>query len=314
MPLVNPPPMPKTTVTPDGARLEQAKALMRENFSRITTAALVGTDPASFRRHIEAEIGRVDPDIEGYAATEVDRQRDLSVKFHWGHNHDFGEFAVEGRMGDRHIDLMAHFLALFPVSVSSFQHASVLDVGCWSGGTTLLLSTLSARVHALEEVRKYAHMVQFLIHSFGLAERVSVEAKSIYDCNDATFYDRFDIVYCPGVIYHLSDPVLALRILFNALKPGGFMLIESNGIEGDEAYCRFEGSFIYHTGTAGMRSRGGWNWFVPSPVALERMIREAGFDETQSCYVTGFNRVFGFARKLQQNPICRAGLSVRSIR
>ena len=63
-----------------------------------------------------------------------------------------------------------------------------------------------------------------------------------------------------------------------------------------------------------MTSRGGWNWFVPSPVALDRMLREAGFDETKTCYVTGFDRVFGFARKLHQNPICRAGLSVRNIR
>ena len=306
--------MPKTTVTPDAGRLKKAKAQMAENFSRFKTCDLVRSDPASFRGHIESEIGRVDPEIEGYSASEVDRQRDLSVKFHWGHNHDFGAFAVEGRMGDRHIDLMAGFLTLFPVSVSHFQNASVLDVGCWTGGTTLLLSTLSAKVHAIEEVRKYVNMVQFLVQSFGLTDRVSAEPKSIYDCNEAAFHDRFDIVYFPGVIYHLSDPVLALRILFNALKPGGFILVESYGIEGDEPNCLFEGNFIYHTGTVEMKSRGGWNWFVPSPVALDRMLREAGFEEMQSYYVTDVKRVYAFARKLRQNSICRAGLSVRSIR
>jgi 2-polyprenyl-3-methyl-5-hydroxy-6-metoxy-1,4-benzoquinol methylase len=306
--------MPKTTVTPDPGQLKKFKAQMLENFSRFRTSNLVRTDPTSFQGHIESELSRVDPEIEGYSVDEVDRQRDLSVKFHWGHNHNFGDFALEGRMGDRHIDLMARFLALFPVSVADFQGASVLDVGCWTGGTTLLLSTLGAKVHAIEEVRKYVNMVQFLIRSFGLTDRVSAEPKSIYDCNEAAFQDRFDIVYFPGVIYHLSDPVLALRILFNALKPGGFILVESHGIEGDAPNCLFEGNFIYYTGTAEMKNRGGWNWFVPSPVALYRMLREAGFEEMQSYYVTGVKRVYAFARKLRQNPICRAGLSLRSIR
>ena len=305
--------MPGTTITPDAARIRHTGAEMRERFSRFKTSALIGIDARAFRQHIESAIGRVDAEIEGYGAGELDRQRDLSVKFHWGHHHDFGDFAIEGRMGERHIDLMAHFLTLFPLQAAPFQDAAVLDVGCWTGGTTLLLAALGARVHAIEEVRKYAKMVRFLVASFGLGERVSVAAQSIYEC-DGGFDDRFDVVYFPGVIYHLSDPVLALRILFNALKPGGIVLVESNGIEGDEPLCRFEGNFLYHSGTAEERSRGGWNWFVPSPVALDRMLQEAGFEERRSYYVKGFERVFAFARKLRQSPICRAGLSVRNIR
>lgn len=305
--------MPSTTVTPDAAHIRQTAAEMRERFSRFKTSALTGIDARTFRQHIESTIGRVDADIEGYAASERERQRDLSVKFHWGHTHDFGDFAIEGRMGERHIDLMAHFLTLFPLEAPSFQDAAVLDVGCWTGGTTLLLAALGARVHAIEEVRKYAEMARFLVDSFGLSERVSVAAQSIYDCAGA-FDDRFDVVYVPGVIYHVSDPVLALRILFNALKPGGIVLVESNGIEGDEPLCRFDGNFLFHSGSAEQRSRGGWNWFVPSPVALDRMLQEAGFEQRQSYYVKGFERVFAFACKVQQNPICRAGLSVRTIR
>jgi len=157
-------------------------------------------------------------------------------------------------------------------------------------------------------------MAQFLGESFGLHDRVSVEAKSIYDCNDPGFYDRFDIVYFPGVIYHLSDPVLALRILFNALKRDGFILVESAGLVGDQPICEFRGSFAHTSGTAEAKNRGGWNWFIPTAMALDRMLREAGFEEVQSCYATDVKRVYGFARKLRQNPICRAGLSVDSIR
>jgi hypothetical protein len=90
-------------------------------------------------------------------------------------------------------------------------------------------------------------------------------------------------------------------------------LVESKGLDSDEPTCEFEGNFIYHTGTEEEKSRGGWNWFVPSPVALQRMMREAGFEDIRTCYVTGVDRVYGFGRKIRENPICRAGLSVRSI-
>lgn len=306
--------MARSTVTPDAHRVRELNAQMRARFARYTTAALVGIEATPFRERIEAAIGREDAGIEGYADEEIDRQRDLSVKFHWGHDHDFGTFAVPGRMGARHLEVMAHFLTVFALTPDVFRGAAVLDVGCWTGGTTLLLAALGAQVHALEEVRKYADMTHFLVDAFGLRERVSVTAQSIYECSDGRFHDRFDIVYVPGVVYHLSDPVLALRILFNTLKPGGIVLVESDGIESDEPLCRFDGSFLYHSGTAAERSRGGWNWFVPSPVALARMLREAGFEEERSCYVKGFARVFAIARKIRQNPMCRAGLSLRTIR
>lgn len=307
--------MQSSVVTPDSRRLAQVKARLLENFSRFKTTALTGITPGAFRAHIEAQLGVVDADVEGYTRDQIERQRDLSYTFHWGHNHNFGDFEMKGRMRDRHIDVMAHFMTLFPVSSSDFQNASVLDVGCWTGGTTLLLSTLSAKVHALEEVRKYANTVQFLVDSFGLRDRVSIEPKSLYSCNDPAYFDRFDIVYFPGVIYHLSDPVLALRILFNALKPGGLMLVESQGILGEEPICRFEGGTLAHdTPTAKAGSRPGWNWFVPTAVALNAMLRDAGLEDTQSVYASGFNRLFAFGRKHSQRPICRAGLSLPSIR
>jgi hypothetical protein len=80
------------------------------------------------------------------------------------------------------------------------------------------------------------------------------------------------------VIYHLSDPLLALRIIYNSLKVNGKILIESEGLESDESICRFDGSLIIQSGSKRDLDRGGWNWFIPSPLALERMMIEAGFD------------------------------------
>jgi len=298
----------------NGSKAEAASKELQRKFEVYTTSNLKGITPEEFTKSVQSRIGTVDAQTEGYSEEEIEQQRDLSIKFHWGHNHDFGDFKLEGRMGDRHIDLLANFLTLFPVSLDDFKGKYVFDIGCWTGGTTLLLATLADKVYAIEEVKKYAETVSYLSKSFGISDRISVKPLSIYECNSKEFYDQFDIVYFPGVIYHLSDPLLALRILFNSVKVGGFILIESAGINREEPFCRFDGSLIWHSGTRERMNRGGWNWFMPSPSALYRMMSEAGFDEIQTQWHNGTNRVYGFGRKLSQVGICKAGLSVPNIK
>lgn len=289
---------------------------LKKLFSQFEVGALQGISPERFQAHIESEIGRIDAAIEGYADDEIDRQRDLSIKFHWGHNHDFGTFSVDGRMGDRHLNLMGDFMRHFDASPADFEGRRVLDVGCWTGGTSLLLTALGAQVFAIEEVKKYAAMVEFLSRSFGLEHRLTVQPRSIYECDREELYDSFDIVYFPGVVYHLSDPVLALRILFNTLRVGGSIYVESAGIDHPEPHCKFEGSYMYHknSGDRLSLSRGGWNWFLPSATALSRMMQEAGFEEVRALWDSERKRVYGFGKKTRQVGICRAGLSVKSIR
>lgn len=286
---------------------------LRKVFEIYQTANLHGVRPDDFRRDLESRLGSIDAEIEGYTANELERQRDLSIKFEWGHNHDFGTFQLPGRMGDRHIELLANFTTYFPVRLEGFAGKRVLDVGCWTGGTTLLLAALAQEVVAIEEVQKYAAVVSYLAQSFGLDQRVTVKSLSLYDCNATEFADQFDLVYFPGVLYHLSDPLLALRILYNALKVGGTILLESAGIDAQEPLCRFEGSLVYHSGSKERMNRGGWNWFMPSPSALYRMLKEAGFDEIETRWHSQDDRVYGYAKKVERVGICKAGLSVRSI-
>ena len=203
------------------SKVKEITDLLRKKFEFYKTSNLKGISPEEFTSSIQSKIGAIDAQSEGYSEDEIGRQRDLSIKYHWGHNHDFGGFKLDGRMGDRHINLLANFIALFSVTLDDFRNKHVFDIGCWTGGTTLLLARFASKIYAIEEVNKYADTVSFLIESFDVGDRVTVKAKSIYDCNLDEFYDRFDIVYFPGVIYHLSDPLLALRILFNSRKGGG---------------------------------------------------------------------------------------------
>jgi 2-polyprenyl-3-methyl-5-hydroxy-6-metoxy-1,4-benzoquinol methylase len=286
---------------------------LRQRFEFYRTPNLTGISTRDFVQYIQSQIGKIDEQSEGYSKKELDRQRDLSIKFHWGHNHDFGEFSLEGKMGDRHIELLANFTTLFEVSLKDFEKKDVFDIGCWTGGTTLLLASLGSKVYAIEEVNKYADVATFLAESFGVEDRVTVNTMSLYDCNSKEFHERFDIVYFPGVIYHLSDPLIALRILFNSLRLNGIILVESAGINQVEPLCRFAGSLIHGKGTKERLDRSGWNWFVPSPSALFRMMREAGFEENKTLWHHATKRVYGYGRKVSQVAICKAGLSVPNI-
>lgn len=297
-----------------GVPAEETSNYLRQQFSRYKTSNLQGISPVDFERFLRSKIGVVSFAGEGYQEEELEQQRDLTLKYHWGHNHDFGTFKLAGRMGDRHFDLMTNFVNLFPIKIEDFKDKEVFDVGCWTGGTALLLAALGSKVLTIEEVHKYAQTTSFLAESFGISEQISIASHSLYDCNAHEYFDQFDIVYFPGVIYHLSDPVLALRILYNSLKVGGAILVESAGIKMEGSFGSFEGNRVYHNGTQENLSRGGWNWFCPSPDALHNMMREAGFENVQALWHEDSKRVYAYGEKLTQVGICKAGLSVPNIK
>ena len=302
-----------TPETPLPIESDSIADLLRRKLGRFGTASLPASSIQALREHIETNIGTIDSKSESYAAEDIPWQRDLSMKYHWGHTHDFGTFTVKGRMGWRHVNILAGFLSYFNLDEGYFNGKDILDVGCWTGGTSLLLAALGSTVVAVEEVRKYAVTAAFLVELFGLAEQVRVEPISLYDCSSAQFQESFDIVYCPGVLYHLTDPVLGLRILFNSLRVGGCLLLESAGLNSEEPLCLFSGSLQHGAGTQEALNRGGWSWFTPSISALERMLAEVGFSEVECKWGAKRNNIYCYAHKKRRAGICRAGLSRRDV-
>jgi len=274
------------------------------------TRQLVGVSAEEFRRDIELFLRMNDADMEEFI--DPKKQRDLSIKFHWGHNHDFGDFRLEGRMQNRHIDLLAGFMKRFQLSPSDFAGKKVLDIGCWTGGTSLLLCALGARVLAVEELKKYAETVRYLKRAFNLAN-LEVLSSSLFDCTTGEFQDRFDFVLFAGVLYHVTDPILALRITFNCLKNGGKCLLETYALDSLESVMEYHGPGILGPGSEEDLNRGGWNWFVPSPAALQRMMGDVGYQEVTVSEVMG-TRSLAVGTRHQHNDMMRSGLSVRSIR
>lgn len=271
---------------------------------------LVDVDHKSFKRRIDEFLQLQDHEMEGFK--DPDKQRDLSIKFHWGHNHDFGDFQLKGRMGNRHNSLLAIFIDKFKVLPKSLDGRRVLDIGCWTGGTSLLLSAMGAHVVAIEEVKKYVDCLNYLKYAFNI-NRVEPKNLSLYECTVREFQDSFDFVLFAGVLYHLTDPILALRIIFDCLKDGGYVLIETAAIDSNKQILSYEGPTIFGGGSKKDLSRGGWNWFYPSTTTLSQMMADVGFTDIQVSKVIK-GRALAVGKRDTHVDMMRGGLSVKNIR
>ncbi len=285
---------------------EALKDLFTERFS---SANVVGGKADMLFAEIDRRIGSIDSNMEGFLDSE--NQRDLSLKFHWGHNHDFGNGAsYQGLMGDRHLDIISKFVSSYQLPVD-LSGKNVLDIGVWTGGTSLLLAAMGANVTALEEVKKYAEMVNILASTFGLNSQVKCLPMGLYDALPM-FADSFDYVIYSGVLYHVSDPLLSLRLIFTALKDGGICFVETLGYPSPDSVCHYEGPAITHNDGSSRQSlnRGGWNYFMPSPSCLRSWCSDVGFQEVEVGDPDPALRILASAKRTDFTDFCRAGFSL----
>jgi tRNA (mo5U34)-methyltransferase len=83
------------------------------------------------------------------------------------------------------------------------------------------------------------------------------------------YEEKFDVIFCLGVLYHRSDPIAMLKTLAQGLAEGGEVYLDTFIIDGDEpvALCPSE-SYSKITNV----------YFVPTLKALENWCFRAGFN------------------------------------
>jgi 2-polyprenyl-3-methyl-5-hydroxy-6-metoxy-1,4-benzoquinol methylase len=143
----------------------------------------------------------------------------------------------------------------------------VLDVGCWTGGDLIALAGMGATVTAIEEHPISAAAAQRMCDLLKVPS--TVHSQSLY-ADMPAWQGKFDVVYISGVIYHVTDPVLALRICFAYLKPGGRIVVETKASKLDGALCEYGGTH-----------EKGWNWYSPTLETMGRWLADAGFAREQ---------------------------------
>ena len=239
--------------------------------------------------------------------------------FHWDGNMDFGKWKQQGLAGDNYLNVVGGFVGrgLLPIDLSGNR---VLDAGAWTGQSSLLLSAMGASVTAVEEVEMYAGTISYLADFF--KADIGVFGDSLYNCSDrlqaCTTYTEedkrllFDYVLFSGGLHNVSDPIVALRILYNSLVDyTGTLLIESACNQQLGRTC----TYSVPTRIAGSTivKRESCNWFIPSVTTAKQMCLHVGFI-TVAAWQTASDRVMLACRKGEQVDMPRVGLSRGDLR
>jgi SAM-dependent methyltransferase len=258
-------------------------------------------------------------------------QRNFLDVLAWGHDHDFGGGrAVKGTMDDRHVTNLERVVQ--PGGLDPARHVAgmrVLVVGAYCGGEVLLMHALgAAQVDAMEEVPEYARACGKLADAFGIRQvsygcslyelpeaweqgvpqdngdpgaevtRVAVlrdGRKLVYPARGS-----YDLVYCPGVVYHLTDQVAALRILRDLLAPGGTLAFET-GVSGDPNAAAYQGP-----------GKPGWNWWVCGEATYVAMMRDVGLFGGHKVEQAG-GRAWFMGERSEADPLSENGCAGFSI-
>ena len=141
----------------------------------------------------------------------------------------------------------------------------VADIGCNNGYYMFrMLEDKPAKLVGFDPSPLYKSQFDFINHfvkSDIVYELLGVEHIEFYE-------EKFDTIFCLGVLYHRSDPVAMLKQLYKGLEKQGEVILDTFYIDGDEemALC-----------PASSYSKIPNIYFVPTIPALKNWCLRAGF-------------------------------------
>lgn len=124
--------------------------------------------------------------------------------------------------------LAAHFGATPP--------ASAIDLACHQAwfSTQLALRGV-AQVTGIEARSEHVADARAITAAMGLKETVRIAQSDVHAVRTED-YGQHPLVLCFGLIYHLEDPIGALRVAHALTAPGGLCLVETQVVPGMRGY------------------------------------------------------------------------------
>ncbi len=146
----------------------------------------------------------------------------------------------------------------------------IADVGCANGYFMYRMSSHEPELvvgfePALKCYYNFLLLQRFMQVPRLYFERLGMEHLHLYS-------GFFDTVFCLGILYHHTDPVGLLRKALTSLRKGGQIVIDCQGIPGDDpmALC-----------PANRYGRARGFWFLPTESCLRNWIQRAGFRDVE---------------------------------
>jgi tRNA (mo5U34)-methyltransferase len=146
----------------------------------------------------------------------------------WYHEFDFGnglKSKSKIRAADGHRDLWKFMEE--QLDAIDFRGKSVLDIGCWDGYWSFYAERRgAARVLATDDrTQNWSDGSGVLLAKELLGSSVEVnQGVSIYDL--ASLNQKFDVILCLGVYYHLYDPLYAFTQVRHCCHPNTVVAID----------------------------------------------------------------------------------------
>jgi SAM-dependent methyltransferase len=194
---------------------------------------------------------------------EVDRLAD-SAQYGWGHTIDFGPFQKEGLLGKSYLKLAGGLdeWGWWPASLDGMR---IADVGCFTGGLSLLMAHRGAEVvYAVDEIPEHLAQCTTLARIFG-TDTVRPILQSAFRLRENIQPGSLDLVLLSGVLYHLSDMLVGLYAMRELLTAGGLLLIQSSAVD----------DFAHSYANFGRFCAG--RWWQPTGLCLQDMCEFMGF-------------------------------------
>ncbi len=178
-----------------------------------------------------------------------------------------GPFSVFGIEIDAEWQSFRKWRRLKP-SLPDLTGKVVADIGCNNGYYMFkMLPYKPAVVVGFEPVLQHIYCFQALNHLAGRRE-LQIEPLGVERIN--LYPSSFDVIFLMGVIYHRPSPLIVLREVREALKPGGVLLLESLALPGEEPMALTPATTY---------AKAPGVYFVPTAACLGNWLQRAGFKE-----------------------------------
>jgi len=146
----------------------------------------------------------------------------------------------------------------------------IADIGCNNGYYMFRMAPYRPKmVLGLEPSMQHYYCFKAL-NSMAGQEALHIDLLGVEHLS--LFPDCFDVLFLMGIIYHRASPIDVLRDIYQALRPGGTLLLESQAIPGEEPIALFpDKTYAKAPGT----------YFIPTGHCLRLWMEKAGFDQVE---------------------------------
>lgn len=147
------------------------------------------------------------------------------------------------------------------------QGKVVADIGCNNGYYMFRMANYDPKLVVGFEPYLQHYFTFKTLNRFAGCENLVCELLGVEHIS--LFKQSFDVVFLMGILYHRASPIEVLREIRTAIKPGGVLIVESQGIPGDTPLALFpEQRYAKVPGT----------YFVPTCTCLANWLSRAGYE------------------------------------